>query len=314
MLSRGPGYLAPAADRNALLHTWSLAVEEQFYLVWPALLLFAGRRRGRFLRGRLVVVVAGVSLLSLVGSVWLTGVRQPWAFFGSPARAWEFGAGGLAALWPARARWLTRLAPAFGWVGLMAIGAAAAILGSDTPFPGTAALLPVGGAVLILLAGGAEPRGVAIWPLGAAPMQWIGSLSYSWYLWHWPVLVLARVAAGRLTGGETLVCDVGSLAIAAVAYHLVENPIRRSPALAVRPRAALTGAAMVTLSGICLAAGWRMLAARAEAEPGAARLRRGRPAASGHRSGRMQSRVHRHPVSALRVWRPNRERASRPIR
>lgn len=127
-------YFAPQAALNPFLHTWSLAVEEQFYLVWPAVLLLTSRRG---LRPPLLIgAIAGLSLASFGLCLWLTRVNQPWAFYASPARAWEFGIGGLAALrevtkWARR----SKVAVILGWIGAGALLLSFAVISESSSFP-----------------------------------------------------------------------------------------------------------------------------------------------------------------------------------
>jgi peptidoglycan/LPS O-acetylase OafA/YrhL len=256
-------YLAAAAHDNPLLHTWSLAVEEQFYFVWP-LLVTAGyvisrRRAGR---GPLIVLLGGVGLLSLIGSLWFTQRLQPWAFFGSPFRAWEFAAGGLAALAPRLHVRPGAAATLLGWAGLVLIGVAAITFHAQTPFPGSAALLPTAGTLLVLLACGQAPRRGAGRMLGLAPMQRIGTLSYSWYLWHWPVLVYAAEAGAAQTLPLRLMWVLVALWLADVTYRHVENPVRHHRSLA-RPAVTAAVAVVLTLSTAGWSGVWRWSAARA---------------------------------------------------
>ncbi len=158
-------YLQAAADPSPLLHFWSLGVEEQFYLFWPALLLLVAGRRGRGTIGRLAAIVAIVFGVSLVLSLVLTNVAQPWAFFTLPARAWELALGAALALaaWRRIALPTSLSAP----VGILAraIVASGIVLNTTTPFPGVAALLPTFGAALVIAAG---LRGPAAGPSGAS--------------------------------------------------------------------------------------------------------------------------------------------------
>jgi hypothetical protein len=241
-------------------------VEEQFYLLWPLLLLLSWRlvrRCGRLpgLRacgtgGLLAVPLAALCLVSLWLSVTVTPVSAPWAYFGAHTRFWELGAGALLALLADRLRRLPApLAAALSWIGLAAIALAAVRFDERTPFPGHHALLPVLGAVLVV-AGGCRRtgRGAGLL-LGRRPMVRIGALSYGWYLWHWPLLLIGPTALGR-TGSvrlSLLLCAV-ALALAWVTFHLVENPVRFHPGLRQRPRRSLTvglgmsaGAAALTL-------------------------------------------------------------------
>ena len=247
-------YFAPNLASDPFLHTWSLAVEEQFYLVWPMLIAlgFSGRRP----TGRVAKLMIAVCVLSLAACVWLTIVKKPWAFFGSPLRAWEFGIGGLACLVPVAAlRDRPGLCRALGWGGLVTVLIGAMTLTGHILFPGPWALIPAIGTVGMLLAGTGSPGvGVGI-PLGTAPLQHLGRLSYSWYLWHWPVLVLALAVAPDLSVPGRALAALGSLAAAAVAFALVENRIRFHPALLPRPRFSLALAAVLSLAGLAFGLG-----------------------------------------------------------
>lgn len=214
----GTDYFAEGLPPSPVQHFWSLAVEEQFYLVWPALLvllLLVARRR-------IALVVSVLCLASLAWSIVLTRTDETSAYFSSLARAWELGAGALLAI---AGVGLARLGPgvrrALGWLGLAAIALAVLTFDTATPFPGFHALLPVLGTAAVLAAGagtdGTEGVGRV---LSVRPLTWTGDLSYSIYLWHWPVLVYGAAHFG--TGVLlviTLLLSVGS-------YYLVENPFR----------------------------------------------------------------------------------------
>ncbi|MBV9513135.1 MAG: acyltransferase, partial [Mycobacteriaceae bacterium] len=226
---QGTDYLAADAPPSPLQHYWSLGVEEQFYLVWPALiiatawLVHRGTRRPRHAAPRsaapYVLVLSAVAAVSLAVSLAWTHALPSWAFFSLPTRAWELAAGGLVAMTQAYWRRLTGVAALIGgWGGLTLVIATCLELGNRTPYPGTAALLPVLGTALVIGVGCAAPdtgpeRGVAR-ALSLPLMRLIGRVSYSWYLWHWPVLLLAPSFVGHQLG------LAGRLAAVAVSFLL----------------------------------------------------------------------------------------------
>ncbi|MFY1636932.1 acyltransferase family protein [Solwaraspora sp. WMMB335] len=232
-------YLDAMRRESPLEHYWSLAVEEQFYLVWPLLLvaLLAWPRRYGRIRWLVPTAVAAVATLSFVLGVWLTVHSPGHAYFASPARAWEFAVGALIALLAGTmARIPARVAAGMTWAGLGAVLAAALIFDGSTQFPGFAALLPVAGVAMLIAGGCAAHRAGAGGLLTFGLFQRVGRLSYSWYLWHWPFLVIGTALLG---GGDALWRNLGlagaALAAAAVTYSLVENPIRRLSHLRHRP-------------------------------------------------------------------------------
>ncbi|MFD2054624.1 acyltransferase family protein [Mesorhizobium calcicola] len=253
-------YFAADATSNPFIHFWSLSVEEQFYLAWPALLLLAAWLRPG--RRTAVAVIGAAGLASFAACMWLTSAAPAWAFYVSPLRAWEFAAGGLATLAPATLlQHRAALRAALGWLGLALIAAAYLLLSEDMPFPGYLALLPVAGTVLVLVSGvGAEQTGRRAWwqSLGPAaalslpPLQWIGTLSYSLYLWHWPVIVYAQMLVPDLTAPQRLGCGALALALSVFTYHLIENPGRRAGWLTVGARA-LAPALALTGVGVAVA-------------------------------------------------------------
>ncbi|MBZ9917510.1 acyltransferase [Mesorhizobium sp. BR1-1-7] len=251
-------YFASDAANNPFIHFWSLSVEEQFYLAWPALLVLAAwLRPGR----RAAIVVIGVTgLVSFVACAWLTSVSPPWAFYFSPLRAWEFAAGGLATMVPASfLRCHPRLRAAQGWLGLALIVPAYLLLDEALPFPGLLALLPVIGTVLLLVSGAGERQAdgkLAGGPaalLSLPPMQWIGKLSYSLYLWHWPVIVYAGMVTAELSGLDRFACLALTLMLSIFTYHVIENPVRRNGWLMASAARALVPAALLTGAGVVAA-------------------------------------------------------------
>ena len=245
---RGTDYLQSALPPSALQHYWSLAVEEQFYVVWPAMLsvlLWRGGRTRRAFCG-----ILAVSIASLAVCIWQTSASQPWAFFGLHARAWELGAGALLAIvWKNVESIDERIRMVLGWLGLGGVVASCFVIDETMRFPGAVALAPVVATLLVLSCGDrvrTGPVAVLKWPL----LQWIGSRSYSLYLWHWPVLIIGEAALGE---SPNPVERIGLLAIAFVgadlSYRFVENPIRRASVFVQRNRAALfLGACLIAIS------------------------------------------------------------------
>ncbi|MFM7064437.1 MAG: acyltransferase family protein, partial [Actinomycetes bacterium] len=244
----GADYLGAQVAESPVLHYWSLAVEEQFYVLWPVLVvLLLGR--GRLRSGRAVAGVAVVGVASFAAAAVLTPTSQPWAFFSLPTRAWEFAVGAVAALvWSHVRERAPRARALLGWAGMAAVAASVVLMDATTPFPAPWALAPVLGTTAVLLAGGA-PRGPAVL-LDRGPCQWVGIRSYSLYLWHWPPLVLVPVVVGRtLTTWENLGVVLVASVVAVAAYHLVEQPLRRGRWLSARPaRAALLGAGLTAVA------------------------------------------------------------------
>ncbi|ESY48785.1 acyltransferase family protein [Mesorhizobium sp. RSR380A] len=251
-------YFAADAASNPFVHFWSLSVEEQFYLAWPALLaLAAWLRPGK--RGAILVIgIAG--LVSFAVCAWLTTVSQPWAFYFSPLRVWEFAAGGLASMVPQQV-WQNRprLAAPLAWLGLALIAGAYLSFSEEAPFPGFLALVPVAGTVLLLLAGSAhaqQGQSAEKSPsaaLALPPLQWVGKLSYSLYLWHWPVIVYATMVVPELSPLGRLACLALTLALSVFTYHVIENPIRRNGWLMASAARALVPAVLLTGTSVAAA-------------------------------------------------------------
>jgi peptidoglycan/LPS O-acetylase OafA/YrhL len=257
-------YFASDTPPSPFQHYWSLGVEEQFYLVWPALIIGAAwliRRARRRTGARAtssespyLVVLALVGAVSFAVSLAWTHAWPPLAFFSLQSRAWELAAGGLVALTARQWRRLPALPAAIaGWAGLAVILLACSRLSEVTPYPGTAALFPVLGTALVIGAGCAAPSRGCDRALALPPMRAVGRVSYSWYLWHWPVLLLAPPLLGHPLGlAGRLAAAVVSGGLAVLTLHFVENPfrfaapVRRSPTRSLALGGAATAVAVCT--------------------------------------------------------------------
>lgn len=213
----GTDYLAGTSS-SPFQHYWSLALEEQFYLVWPLIMLLAAGTAALKRRKRIAVVLAVLTAVSLLGGIILTEVNQPWAFFSLPTRAWELGVGGLLALFaPALARLKNAGGLLVGLLGVATVVASMLLFTHDLAFPGWAALVPVLGAAL-MIAGGQSLHFLSVQPL-----QYFGNISYSLYLWHWPLLTLAEIRLGDdFNGWMAAGLVMLSVALAHVTYRFVE--------------------------------------------------------------------------------------------
>lgn len=233
---RGADYLQSTLPPSPLQHYWSLAVEEQFYMVWPlllALVCFRVTAQSRIgIRLRVGVVSVVVAVASFIACLMLMETSQPWAFFSPHTRAFELAIGaGIAVLPKVSSRSVRGGASALAWLGLAGIVACVVMFDENTRFPGPWALAPVTATAALLLGGN-----ITAWSpqvvLRNAPMQWLGSRSYSAYLWHWPILIIVAAATAReLTVAEGLACTVIALALSEFSYRLVENPIRHNVSL-----------------------------------------------------------------------------------
>lgn len=233
-------YLGADDAASPVQHFWSLSVEEQFYIAWPLIVLgvlaLPRRRRGISPARRVFFVLAGITAVSLVLSVVMTITSPSTAYFDTTTRAWELGLGGILAFVTfGRHKPRRELAASMSWVGLAMIAAALVFFTEATPFPGWTALLPVVGTMLVIAAG--TPH---IWwsPTHAARLprvQWLGGISYSLYLWHWPILTIVPFALDHPLGFKSkLAVIVLSLVLATLTKRFVEDPARTMPALTDR--------------------------------------------------------------------------------
>ncbi len=246
-------YLGGDAATNPFLHMWSLGVEEQFYLVWPLLLAAAvylplvGS-----LRWKVILTTGLITVVSLLACHWMTWRAQPWAFFGTPFRAWEFGLGALVFLLHENLRRLPhRLLVGLGMAGALGVALAGVWLDHDVRFPGLWALLPAGSAALLLASMTNRPHLVTRL-LGAPPLVRIGDVSYSWYLWHWPLIVAVPVVSPNAGPGAIALAVGLSYLAAELSYRFVEQPIRHGRATRLPVRAAI-GIALAATAGAATA-------------------------------------------------------------
>jgi peptidoglycan/LPS O-acetylase OafA/YrhL len=288
------GYFDPGADEQPLLHLWSLAIEEQFYLAWPLLLVLLARRRARPLP-----VFAALGLASFGLAAWMAA-RGPqgaeFAFYQTPARFWELAAGGTIAALPMRA--MPRMV---GTVGIAIV--LFACVHPLQPFPGPGALPAVAGAALLLLAvHGAGPLGtVGAW-LRSWPMAKIGLVSYSFYLWHWPLLALYRATSiGEGDIRVRLALCVVALLLAIASYRYVEQPFRKW-SRAGRGRMIAVGAGVsVSLAVASFAVAANTNLAPPRDDPLALRAERDYPSRSCHSTGMAEPRIMCAPAPGTRI-------------
>ncbi|WP_371151689.1 acyltransferase family protein [Buchananella felis] len=258
-------YHAQAHGATVAQHYWSLSVEEQFYALWPLLLAgltwaFLGRRgradvaaQAATLRRRLGVAIALFTAAFFAFNLWFTHVDVNRAYFFTPVRFWEFGIGALVAFTvhlAGRVALPARLALAVaGWAGLVAAGV---LISPQDPFPGWRALVPTAATGLVIFAGGAGDLPGLRRLTDLRPVRWVGDVSYSLYLWHWPFIVLLPHATGHhLTRTDKLGILAATFVLAGLTYHLVENPGRR-----LGTTTGWTIVATLTAMAMLLSSGW----------------------------------------------------------
>jgi peptidoglycan/LPS O-acetylase OafA/YrhL len=235
---------------------WSLAVEEQFYVVWPLLLLgllaLVKRRPDRLVRTG-IAFASVIFAISLVLSVYVTQQSQPVAYYAAHTRAWELAAGALLALsLPALKRTPKHLAWVLGIIGLGAIICSGVLYTDGTPFPGYTALLPVAGTALVIIAGTAKGTNPVSSLLGTGPFQFVGKISYSLYLWHWPILILIPLAVGAEQGPVlNVVLLLGAVAVAQFSYEYIEEPFRKAKLMA-RPVPGIGAGVLCSMIGLAV--------------------------------------------------------------
>ena len=261
LAAKSVDYSAMNESATVAQHYWSLSVEEQFYLLWPLGLvaLYAVARRTR--KNSTSVLVAGIgltTLASLACSVYITAVAPNQAYFATPVRIWEFGVGAGLAFVGALPSLSGRLRNVGAVAGFTTILATALAFDHETPFPGWTAIFPVMGTALVILAGAG---GMRMWHdrfTGLKPVQFVGDISYSLYLWHWPLIVVAPFVAGTdLTFGVRVLVLATAVGLAWLTKTLVEDRWIQQAGPRDRPRRVFIGlvAGMVAVSLAALSLG-----------------------------------------------------------
>lgn len=258
-------YLALANQASPVQHFWSLSTEEQFYFVWPLLVAVAfylaatlgAKSLGA--RSAVLLVVSLTVLTSLTYGIYDTAVDPAVAYFSSPVRAWEFGAGALAVFVPSlKTNWQKII---LALLGLAMVFWAALAINTTTPFPGSAALLPVVGTVLVITA--AVDHGWLLKIFAIRPVQWLGEKSYAIYLWHWPVLILAPfVINSALTLGSKIGLLTLTIVLSWLTHKYIEVPISniRPPKWKVFAMAALASVFIASVCGLGVQLGKQQIA------------------------------------------------------
>lgn len=244
-------YFSTAAESTPLLHTWSLAVEEQFYLLFPPLLMLGAKIVKRSIN-RLVLLVAALATMSLVASLWLTKSQPMLAFYFLPTRAFELLTGALLVFLPkSLLDHSGRIREVLSMAGLLLIGGACFFYTKETPFPGWHALVPCLGTALFILSNTSTAAAVPTWSgkaLAWRPFVFVGLVSYSFYLWHWPPLALANhwhFASNSPASRAALV--LGAFVCAVLSWRFVEKPFRK-------PGASKRGVIVAICSALALGA------------------------------------------------------------
>jgi len=276
LASKAVTYSASNDVATPVTHYWSLSAEEQFYLVWPGLIILSCLAARRWLGGRTTTTVGVTLLLVTVGSfafsVWATQAHRAAAYFITPTRAWEFGAGALVVL--LMRKWVPSLvlARVLRYLGMVGLLASAWFYSGATPFPGYAAAWPIIATAAVIVAGDTGRADPSDRVFRLRPVQWLGDVSYSVYLWHWPLLVFAPyVLSHPLRTPELLALLVICLGISGLSKRYVEDATRFWPRLRMTPRATLSAAAVAMLV-IALVSGTQVYAAGVREEQNAALL------------------------------------------
>ena len=228
-----------------VIHYWSLAVEEQFYIFWPFIIFALFKRGGRAGVGKGIAII---TISSFLFSLYQTASAPIWAFYSLPTRAWELGVGALLLYIPARIKFSQN----YLWIALALFIYGTLQFRDSTPFPGTAALVPVTATAISIAAVHSWPRILNL--IGNHRIvQWLGAISYPLYLWHWPLLVIPVVYLGRgLHIYERFFCVLATLLLADLTHRFIEEPLRHPQ---LKPRTIVRGGAIATAISLVISLG-----------------------------------------------------------
>lgn len=258
LAENGTDYFQNNGTQTPYQHFWSLGIEEQFYLVFPLLLVAVAWLSRKLFKNRVLigVMLVGVIGLSFTLSVIQTNTNQPLAYFGSHTHMWELGVGVLLALF---AEGLSRMNQAFAaiisWLGLAGIVVTGMLIDDTTPLPGYAFAGTVIGTAMVIAGGCANPTYGAEWALKRKLPELVGKVSYGWYLFHWPMLVLwPDIVGHEITYGDRWRIALGSLALAAGMFYALESKVRANKRLVTIPwRGLLAGASTTAVAAAAMA-------------------------------------------------------------
>lgn len=252
-------YLAQNNEASPFQHFWAMSLQGQFYIIWPTLLfitvLLAKYVFKKQVRPTFLIFLIGVFILSFAYSIYKTNVNQPWAYFDTFTRVWEFSIGGILALVIANIKLNKSISIFLSWLGLFGLISCGIILQVSTVFPGYAALWPVLSAVFILIAGDQGGKYSAFRILSSKPLMKFGGISYGFYLWHWPILIFYFILTGKESASfvDGLLIMLLSALLAYLTTEFIEKPIRQRKSLNVKWKTAtvaiLLMAPVLLLSG-----------------------------------------------------------------